>query len=567
MENSSSGSVGEGVFNFNLLITSNNNYDNTAKKPSIKSSGVADKDENRKIREEKSVQIRKDKRQDVAKYRRMKNSTLSKSENPSISKRDEVIRNLESLAEKKNLIYSQNDKDIETSAEYFRRLLSIDRCPPIDVIIETGVLPRIIELLDRFDNKKIQTEVAWCITNIACGEKRHVILLVQYNVIEKLMHVIRNTVFPNVSEQCLWAISNLAVDGTICRTRLLENGILHILLWQLDIDAPVHMRQESPALTVMRYTAWTLCNLCRGQPAPPDNIHEPILYALSELLYSPDSDLLPDICEAICLLCELKVDNIQYCFELGMITRLRELIDMSCTRNNALRVVSMFCQSSSTVHIRVLMSPRYGSLLHCLTEELGLSVHALTVHRSPNSTSTVSSTVSSVTSSQIAATAAFKEQRSNKCMEDTCSEICKALTRLFITDLDYLHQACNRQPTLSEYKLIDALIALVDMNMYLPKLEAGRCICRIFLLQAGNIDINIIEKIYPVLKELLASTDCELLCLVLAVIKQVMLARGRVPFIDHGMKDSLTWLLNHPVSDVSTLAEEIDNIFNSLDMS
>lgn len=50
-----------------------------------------------------------------------------------------------------------------------RRLLSSDRNPPIDDLIESGILPILVACLERDDNQMLQFEAAWALTNIASG--------------------------------------------------------------------------------------------------------------------------------------------------------------------------------------------------------------------------------------------------------------------------------------------------------------------------------------------------------------------------------------------------------------
>lgn len=50
-----------------------------------------------------------------------------------------------------------------------RRLLSSDRNPPIDDLIESGILPILVKCLERDDNQMLQFEAAWALTNIASG--------------------------------------------------------------------------------------------------------------------------------------------------------------------------------------------------------------------------------------------------------------------------------------------------------------------------------------------------------------------------------------------------------------
>ena len=70
------------------------------------------------------------------------------------------------------------------------QLLSLRKDPPIDQVVKTGVVPRLVQFLHYEKNPQLQFESAWALTNIASGESLHTEVVVQHGAIPHLIKLL-----------------------------------------------------------------------------------------------------------------------------------------------------------------------------------------------------------------------------------------------------------------------------------------------------------------------------------------------------------------------------------------
>ena len=114
------------------------------------------------------------------------------------------------------------------------------------------MVPKLVEFLGCQENHRLQFEAAWALTNIASGNSLQTRAVVQagkfilvHNIVSSLsLHLLSrfdtgavpmfigllSSEHRNVVDQAVWALGNIAGDGTECRDFAIKSGIIQPLL-------------------------------------------------------------------------------------------------------------------------------------------------------------------------------------------------------------------------------------------------------------------------------------------------------------------------------------------------
>lgn len=276
-----------------------------------------DVDEMRRRRNETSVELRKNKKEESLLKRR--NIVLSDDEPTSpiqdISKSKVMVKSIVD-----GIMSDDPERQFE-STRTCRKILSRERNPPIDEVIASGVVPRLVYFLEHATLPMHIFEAAWALTNIASGNCDQTRAVVKAGAVPHFIRLLSST-DKSVSEQAVWALGNIAGDGSSLRDYVTDCGILTPLLELATVS------DSNEAFT--RNVTWTISNLCRNKDPPPKfTVVRQCLPTLRMLLHHNDREVLADACWALSYLTDGSNDKIQAVIDAGVVPRLTDLLGSS----------------------------------------------------------------------------------------------------------------------------------------------------------------------------------------------------------------------------------------------
>lgn len=321
-----------------------NKYIPEYRRTNFKNKGRFQSDELRRRRETHQVDLRKQKREEVLAKRRnyVDNGALANDSEDDDDVEDYTL----STASDESLFYGKLQQDLPRMMEMiqlpdfenqlnatvkFRQVLSREHNPPIDLVIQLGVIPTLVEFMKDGHPDMLQLEAAWALTNIASGNSDQTRIVVESGAVPYFVQLLHSQSL-EVKEQAIWALGNVAGDSTTYRDFVLESGAME----------PVLSLFNTTKISLIRTATWTLSNLCRGKnPHPNWNLVQQAIPTLLKLIYSVDTETLVDASWAVSYLSDGTSEAIQAVIDARIPMRLVELLSHESTlvQTPALRAI------------------------------------------------------------------------------------------------------------------------------------------------------------------------------------------------------------------------------------
>lgn len=310
----------------------------------------------RRRRVDTHLKIRKDKKEDMVAKRRGLDALPADGEAPPLP-----VQSAADILKLRDDIFGSDAEAQFRATMAFRRLLSLERNPPINEVIRAGVVPRLVQFLQAHDQAKLQFEAAWALTNIASGTSAHTQEVINQGAVPIFIQLLSSP-SEDVREQAAWALGNVAGDSVKCRDMVLSLDAIRAFV-QLSNTFTEHAR-----LSTIRNATWTLSNLCRGKPPPSFEIIRPALPVLARLLYSHDAETVTDACWALSYMSDGDNNNIQAVLDANVASRLVELLGSSVAsvQTPALRAVGNIVTGTDTQTQFIINLNAIPSLLYML---------------------------------------------------------------------------------------------------------------------------------------------------------------------------------------------------------
>ena len=199
---------------------------------------------------------------------------------------DIALPRSEQLTILRRLLCSCKIEKQKLSSELLRQMVSTGEHSLFQEIIDIGILPCLVKLARNSDNLQIEHESLSVLSNLSCGMPSHLHAVLNNGALDIFLQKLSSPI-QKIRDQAVLGIGNVASDSIFVRDLALEGGAFAAILHELQNleGLPSQFEQVGMYHTSRKMQAvWSLCNLCKGQPAPCLTQIEPALECMKLLL-------------------------------------------------------------------------------------------------------------------------------------------------------------------------------------------------------------------------------------------------------------------------------------------
>ena len=169
----------------------------------------------------------------------------------------------------------------------FRKLLSIPKNAPIQKVVDSKVVPRIISFCNQSKNQsknqELQYEALWALANICSGPPPCCAEVIRNGSVKMFIDLLKSPLY-EIQSSAMWCCGNIAGESKELRNQCFRLEILQVI--HEIVKMPLNMKKMSnfnddklkrhpkfPYIALISITSWTISNLFRsGLPCLP---HKP----------------------------------------------------------------------------------------------------------------------------------------------------------------------------------------------------------------------------------------------------------------------------------------------------
>jgi len=342
------------IANVSLRLPKHLNLNRTSDRRDYKK-GV-DSDAGRRRRDDTRIQIRKNKREEGLQKKRamaaaqpdppaqVGNEAVSafKPRTAQVTDIPEIMRTIKITADQNT---PESNKQMLEAVQGIRKMLSVEKNPPVLDVIEAGAVPVLVGLLQRNDLEKVQFEAAWALTNVASTQYTEEV--VTCGAVPDLARLLLSG-NADVREQSAWCLGNIAGDNPTLRDVVLSSGALEPLLQNMANPA---------SNTLLNNVVWALSNFFRGKPQPKVEVMSPAVPYLTNFVQNwVKGDAIMDACWALSYMSDGDDDRIATVMQQGVTPHLCRLLgrEESSIVTPALRTLGNFV-SGNEIHTQAVL--------------------------------------------------------------------------------------------------------------------------------------------------------------------------------------------------------------------